>query len=427
MSKLIVEGGHPITGTIRPVGNKNSILPLICAAVLTDESVTFHNVPKTSSVRIMLRIFQKLGGKVSYLKGNSVKICAKDIKTSIIDKDLAKKERAALMFLGPLLARFGQAEVGEAGGCKLGNRPVDTLFQGLLSMGAIMDEKNIYKFSTKGLKGNPYICQLEASVVGTENLILTSVLAKGTTVIFNAACEPHVQDLCNFLNSIGAQIEGIGSNRLTITGVEKLSGGEWEVISDHIDIGGLIITAAITGGELTIEHAIPQHMAQILNYMAKVSLNVKIDGDKIIVPKNQELVCKLNIKGDIDKIYDAPLPVGVPMDLIPQFIILAASAAGNIKVHSFFYETQLLGLYEELLKMRAKILLADTKTILTFGPSKFKGTNVNAPGIIQCAHAVLMAGMAAEGVTTINNADIVSRRFPEIVQTLRKLGAKIEK
>lgn len=427
MSTLKITGKNPISGTVKPVGNKNSILPLICATVLTDEPVTFYNVPKSSSVRVMLRIYQKLGGKVSYLRDGGLKLNSSGINNSLIDKDLSKKERASMMFLGPLLHRFGKAEVDEAGGCKLGNRPVDTLFQGLVSMGAEMDENNIYKFTTKGLKGNPNITQLEASVTGTESLILTAILAKGETVIFNAACEPHVQDVCNFLNSIGANISGIGTNTLRINGAEKLKGGEWTVISDHIDIGGLIISAAITNGELKITDAIPNHMFQLLNYLGKLNLKVKIEGNNIIVPKDQELIAKPNLKGDIDKIYDAPHPIGVPMDLIPQVVVLGAVAKGTIKIHSFFYETQLLSLFEELSKLRAKIMLTDTHTIMTFGPSALKGTILNSSSIISCAFAEFMAGMAAEGVTTLKNADIISRRYPEVIDVYTSLGAHIEK
>jgi len=288
-----------------------------------------------------------------------------------------------------------------------------------------MDKNNIYKFTTKGLKGS-VIYQMEASVTGTESLILTSVLAKGTTIIYNAASEPHVQDICNFLNSIGAKIEGIGSNKLVIDGVEKLGGGEWTIISDHIDIAGLIMVAAITGGRLKINNAIPDMMYQVLNYLRKLSIEVKIEGTSIVVPDDQELVAKFNLKGDIDKIYDAHHPVGVPMDLIPQFVVTAMMARGTIKVHSFFYETQLLSLYEELLKMRAKIILTDTKTVMTFGPSKLKGTSINASSIISSAYAELMAALVAEGTSVIKNAEIISRRYPDIVPTLNSLGAKIE-
>ena len=237
---------------------------------------------------------------------------------------------------------------------------------------------------------------------------------------------PHTQDLCNFLVSIGAKIEGIGTNRLTIEGVEKLSGGEWTVISDHIDIGGLIVAAAITNGELLIKNAIPQHMTQIINNFKKLNVKVEIQGDDIFVPKDQELVAQPNFKGDIDKIKDEVWP-GFPVDLIPQALILALKAKGNIRVYSNMYEVQLVELFAELFKMQAKFTLTNPNQIITFGPTNFAGTKVNSSSILQCTHALILAGLAAKGKTIIDNADIVYRRFPEIIATLSRLGAKIEK
>jgi UDP-N-acetylglucosamine 1-carboxyvinyltransferase len=424
MSTLKINGGNPIQGTVKPVGNKNSILPLICAAVLTDEEITFHNVPKSSSVRTMLQVFQNLGGSVKYLKDNSVKLCAKGMNSYIIDKDLSKKERASMMLLGPLLCRFKKAEIGDAGGCKLGNRPIDTLFQGLVALGADVNDQNIYQLTTKGIKANPFYWQLETSVTGTESFILTAVLAKGTSVIYNAACEPHVQDLCNFLVSIGAKINGIGSNKLTIEGVDKLNGGEWKVISDFIDIGGLVVAAAITGGELRITDAIPEHMQLVLNYFKKVNLNTFYEGNTLVIPKEQDLYCKPNLKGDMDKVPDQPWPTAFPVDLVPQMIVLAAKAKGSIRIHSIMYETQLF-FVEELLKMRAKVMLADTHTVVTFGPSDFRGASTTASNVLQCAHAQFLTALAAKGTSTLHYAEIISRRYPDIISTYQALGGDI--
>jgi len=328
------------------------------------------------------------------------------------------------MFLGPLLARFGQAEVDDAQGCKLGNRPIDTLISGLIEMGAKTDNSNIYKLTTNGLESKKAIWQLEASVTGTENLILTAVLAKGTTTIYNAACEPHVQDLCNFLNSIGGKIKGIGTNKLVINGVKELTGGEWEIIPDHIDIGGLIVAAAITGGQLRIKNAIPEHMEHILKYYEKINLKYKIQGQDILIPSNQNLHCKPNLKGNMDKIPAYPWPVGFPVDLIPQVLVLATKASGNIRIMQNMYESQLLFIYE-LIKLGANVELGDTTKAITLGPSEFKGGHVVAPSIIQGAHALLLAALAARGTTTIENAQSISRRYPQLIKTLQNLGAKI--
>ncbi len=427
MSSIRIYGGYPLKGEVTAMPNKNSILKLIPAAVLADGPVVLHNVPKSTSVRIMLQVFKQLGGKVTYLKGNTVKLSSASMSTSAINEDLAQKERATFVFLGPLLARFGSASIKDGGGCKLGNRPLDAMFQGLQGLGVEVDKKDGYKLHAQksGLKGDN-IWLLEASVTGTENLVLAAVKAKGTTVIYNAACEPHTQDLCNFLVSIGAKIQGIGTNKLTIEGVEHLEGGEWTVISDHIDIGGLIVAAAVTNGEILIKKAIPSHMTQVINNFRKLNLKVERQGEDIFVPANQKLKAHPNFKGDMDKIKDEVWP-GFPVDLIPQALILALKAEGNIRVYSNMYEVQLIELFAELFKMNSKMVLTNPNQIITFGPTMFKGTKVNASTILQCTHALVLAGLAANGVTVVENADIIYRRFPELIETFRSLGARLEK
>lgn len=425
MATYKITGGIPLKGTVTPEANKNSILKIIPAAVLTDEPVILHNVPKSSAVRVLLQIFKQLGGKVSYLPNNSVKLNASTINTFEIDDILAAKEKSSFVFLGPLLSRFGQARIKEGGGCKLGNRPLDAMFQGLISLGVKLDRDDGYKVTTKGLKGNENIWLIEASVTGTENLILAAVKAKGRTIIYNAACEPHTQDLCNFLVSIGAKIDGIGSNKLTIDGVESLSGGEWTIISDHIDIGGLIVAAAITKGEILIKNAIPEHMGQILNYFGKCNLVVEIRDKDIFVPGNQHLIAKKNLKGHIDKVNDWAWPA-YPADLIPQALVLALASEGSMKIYSNMYETQLL-FFEQLVALGANLIMANPHQIITFGPSKFKGGRVVAPNVIQGVHSIILAALAAEGTTVIENADMILRRFPSLVENLTNLGAKIEK
>ncbi len=420
----IINGGKSLSGVVEPMPNKNSIVAIIPAILLADEPVILKNAPRSSSVRTILKIFKELGGKFSYLKDSRIKLDPRSIDKYIIDKELAKLERSSNMFLGPLLVRFGKAELGDVGGCKLGQRPIDTLLQGLVKMGANIDPDNIFKLSAKEIKGNDHIWQLEASVTGTENLITTAVKAKGTTVIYNAACEPHVQELCNFLNSLGAQIEGVGTNKLVIHGVERLSGGEWEILPDHIDIGGLIVAAAITKSELTIQHAIPHHMQQVLEFFEKFNLQCKVDADNITVPADQELYCKPNIRGDIDKIVAQPWPTGFPVDLLPQALVLAASIPGTITIMNPMYERGLT-FVDDLVIMKGKVILADPGRAITYGPSDWKGAIVSAPPILQCAHALALVGLAARGTTKILNSDIISRRYPEFVQVFSSLGADI--
>jgi UDP-N-acetylglucosamine 1-carboxyvinyltransferase len=427
MSTFIIKGGNKIEGTVEPLPNKNSIVALIPAAVLADGPILFKNVPKSTTVGVMLRIFKKLGGGVEYMKGDKVRLDPTTIDSFYIDKEEAKKERASLMFLGSLLSKFGEAELGQSGGCKLGNRPIDTLLQGLTELGGQIDPDNIYHVTApNGPQGNENIWQLETSVTGTENLIIAAVKAQGKTVIYNAACEPHVQDLCNFLNSIGADISGIGTNKLIINGVEKLTGGEWSVIPDFVDIGGLIVAAAITGGELRIKNAIPNHMQQILGFYEKVSLKYEIDGEDIIIPADQNLHCKTNIKGDMDKIMAQTWPTAFPVDLIPQALVLASKASGNIRIQNMMYETQLV-FVDTLNKMQGKVALTSPNQAITFGPSDYKGAIVSAPVVLQSAHAIALAAFSAEGTTKIKNANIISRRYPDFIDKFKALGADIRK
>jgi len=425
MSSYKIIGGKPLRGTIIPLPNKNSILKIIPACVLCDEPVLLHNVPKSSSVRAMLRIFSDLGGKVSYRKGNIIQLNSYSIKKYSIDDKLACRERASLLYLGSLLSRFKKAEIGDSGGCMLGNRPLDSMFKGLESLGVKIDNDKGYKMMTNGLKGNSNIWLLEASVTGTETLIIASVKAKGTTIIYNAACEPHTQDLCNFLVACGAKISGIGTNRLVIQGVDYLKGTNWSIIPDHLDIGGLIIAAVLTKGELLIKNAIPDHMTQILNYFSKFNVKVVIKNKDIFVPSNQNLKCKHNIKGDIDKIPDQPWP-GFPVDLIPEIVVLGACSKGNMKIYSIMYETQLL-FVEQLLRMKAKLDLVNSHEVISFGPSNLIGVTLDAPSILRCAYSLILAGLSAKGETIIKNADIIERGYPDIVKRLISLGANIQK
>lgn len=425
MSSYKIVGGKPLQGTITPVPNKNSVLPIICACVLTSDTIELDNVPKSSSVRTMLQIYKGLGGKVTYLPNNRLKLNGSEISLHKIDKDIAKKERASLMFLGPLLARLGKAEIADAGGCKLGNRPIDTLYQGLISLGAEFNNANFYELSCERLKGNDDIWLVEASVTGTENLINAAVLAEGTTIINNAACEPHVQDLCNFLNSIGADISGVGSNRLVIHGVRKLHGGSWSIIPDHLDVGGLIAAAVMTDGSIRIKQAIPEHMHPILNNFRKLNIHCEIKGEEIHVPSGQKLECKRNMKGDIDIIRAEPWP-GFPPDLLPQALVLSLKAAGSMRVMNYMYESQLL-FVESLRKFGAKFIIADPHRVVTFGPSVFQGAVTSAADIIQASHAEVLVALAAEGESKILNIAPLSRRYPDLLDSLQKLGADIKK
>lgn len=426
MATYKIHGGLQLNGEITPVPNKNSILKLIPAALLTEDTVVIHNVPKSSDVRGMLKIVKQLGGRVSYFNdGSSVRINASTLNTYEIDPDLSQKFKASVMFMGPLLLRFGKAYMPIPGGCKLGTRPLDAFLENMVSLGAKYVREKGYFIEAEKLTASE-ITSWFPSVTGTENLIMMAVLVPGKTIIYNAACEPHTQDLCNFLVSMGAKIEGIGSNKLIIEGVEKLHGTEWTTISDHLDIGAYIAAAALTGSEITINNAIPNHMNLMLQVFEKVGIKVKIDSEKIIVPKNQKLICQVTARGDIFEIFALPWP-GLPQDFIQILMVCALKAEGSLILHNPFQEYGMFWI-EELTKMKSKIIMADPHRVITFGPTDFQAAKITAPNIIQATMALFLASLGADGVSTlVDSDDALMRRYPDLVANFNKLGARIEK
>lgn len=424
MATYKITGGVPLKGTVEPVPNKNSILKLIPAALLTQETVTIHNVPMSSDVRIMIKILRQLGVKVSYLSGGSLKITAKEITTYEMDPDLSQKLKTSVMFMGPLLMRLGKAYMPIPGGCKLGTRPLDAFLENMVQLGAKYVRDKGYFLEAGKLKGKRFTSWFP-SVTATENIIMMAVLTPGVTEVFNAASEPHTQDLCNMLVSMGARIEGIGSNRLVINGVEKLTGTEWTTISDHLDIGAYIAAAALTGGEITINNAIPEHMDIILQVFDKVGIRVKIDGDKITVPANQKLKCATTARGDLFEIFALPWPA-LPMDLVQVMIVCALKAEGSMILRNSFQEFGMFWI-EELVKMKAKMILADPSRVITFGPTEFMAEKIYAPNIIQATMALFLAALSAKGVTILEDAsDSLLRRYPDLVDKYKSLGAQVE-
>lgn len=426
MPKLIVHGGKKLHGTVTPVANKNSIIKLIPAALLTDDDVIIHNTPKTSDVGYMLEIFEKLGGQYSWIDDSSIKLNASTVNSYEIDAVLSDKMKASVMFLGPLLVRFGKAEMPTPQWCKLGTRPLDAFIGNMEKMGAVFaHESGTYSFTCPQLQATK-VRSREPSVTGTENLILLAVRTPGTTTIYNAACEPHTQDLCNMLVSMGAQIQGIGSNLLTITGVERLHGTDWTVISDHLDVAGLIAAAAITGGEITINHAVVSHMGLMLETYAKLGIQTIVDEqhDTITVPSKQSRQIEKTIKGDIMTIRAQPWPM-LPMDIIHTFAVTALACEWSAIFMNIGYEYARF-FVEELAKMKARTVMADPHRIITFGPTQFKAANLVCSDIIQASYGLLLAALAAEGTSTLNAITPLFRRFPNFVEQFRSLGAEIE-
>lgn len=426
MATYKIVGGKPLNGEIIPVPNKNSILKLIPAALLTKEPVILRNVPLSSDVRLMLKIVKQLGGKVTYLdEGNSVKINAKELTTYEIDPELSQKAKASVMFMGPLLIRFKKANMPIPGGCKLGTRPLDAFIDNMVQMGAKYIREKGYYLEAEKLHGAK-IWSWFPSVTATENAVMLAVLTPGLTEIYNAASEPHTQDLCNMLNAMGAKIYGIGSNRLTIEGVSELHGVDWKVIPDHLDIGAYIAAAAMTGGEITIKDAIPEHMSMILQFFEKIGIKVKIKGDDIHVNGNQKMECALTVRGDIFDVKTFAWPF-LPPDFVHVAVVSALKAKGSMIFHNSFYEYGFFFI-EEVAKMKAKIIMADPHRIITFGPTNFKGAKLIAPNIIQATMALFLAALSAEGTTILEDAeDSLMRRYPDLLENYRKLGADIVK
>lgn len=426
MSKLIIQGWKPLSGTIRPVPNKNSIIKLIPACLLTDDDMIIHNVPKTSDVGYMLDILALLWWSFERLSNNTVKINAKNINSYEIDPVLSDKMKASVMFLGPLLVRFGKAMMPTPQGCKLGTRPLDAFVGNMEKMGATFThEWGTYGFTAQKLQASD-VRSREPSVTGTENLILLAVKTPGTTTIYNAACEPHTQDLCNMLVAMWAHIEWIGSNLLRITWVNHLHWCERTVISDHLDVAWFIAAAAMTWGEITIENAVTTHMDLMLETYSKLGIITIADktNDTIFVPSTQSRQIEKTLKGDLLMVRAQPWPM-LPMDIIHTFAVTALSCEWSAIFMNIGYEYAWFFI-EELAKMKWRTVMADPHRIITFGPTKRKGANIVSSDIIQAAYGLLLAALAAEGSTTINAINPLFRRFPNFVEQFRSLGADIE-
>ncbi len=427
MATYKIQGGIPLHGEVTPVPNKNAVLPAITAALLTDEQVTLHNVPKSSDVRIMLRLIRKLGGKVSYSnQGQTVKINASTINTNELDAELSKKIVAGTMFMAPLLTRFKSAFMPIPGGCKLGTRPLDAFIGNMEKLGATYEptDKGFY-LHADNLQPNK-IWSWFPSVTGTENLIMLASKLPGTTEIYNAACEPHVQELCHLLVSMGANIEGIGSNRLIIHGVEELNGTEWTIISDHLDIAEYVATAAVTGGAIKVNNAIPEHMDLILQAFEILGINAYYEDTSLVTPAEQSRKIKETIKGNIFDVKALFWPM-FPPDVIHSLIITALSSEGTMIFHNSFYEYGFF-FVEELAKMKGNVVMADPHRILTFGPTRWRSGTLVAPNIIAATKSLLIAALAAPGESILHDeTDMLMRRYPNILEDYKGLGAKIEK
>lgn len=433
MDAFKIEGGSVLKGTIVPQGAKNEALQIVCAVLLTDEKVTIHNIPDISDVNMLISLLEDFGVKVKKLGEGSYSFQAKSVDLDFLHtKDYAKKTaklRGTIMILGPLLARFKKAYIPKPGGDKIGRRRLDTHFLGFEKLGAkfIFDAKgNSFTVDARELKG-AYILLDEASVTGTANVIMAATLAKGTTTIFNAACEPYIQQLCKMLIRMGAKIEGVGSNLLKVKGVETLHGCEHTCLSDMIEVGSFIGLAAMTQSEILIKNAQPEHLGIIPDTFRKLGIEIDFRGEDIFIPAQKNYEIQNFIDGSILTIADATWP-GLTPDLLSVILVVATQAQGTVLIHQKMFESRLF-FVDKLIDMGAQIILCDPHRAAVIGMNHrqlLRGVSMVSPDI-RAGVALLIAALSAEGTSTIHNINQIDRGYQNIDVRLNALGAKIKR
>jgi UDP-N-acetylglucosamine 1-carboxyvinyltransferase len=425
MEKFVIQGGAPLSGTVIPAGNKNGALAIIAASVLTDDELTLANVPRIRDVDAMLEILGGLGVRVHWGGEHQLTLCAKDIDASAVDPVLGERIRASFLLAGPLLARFGRAEMPPPGGDFIGRRRLDPHLDGFGALGAACDfVGGVYVLRAEhGLRAGEVFMD-EPSVMATENVLMAAALTPGTTILHNAACEPHVQDLARLLVKMGATIQGIGSNLLTIDGAERLGAAAHEIAPDHIEIGSFMALAGVTGGELRITNTIRNDMRMICLVFDQLGLHSEFDGDDIVVPGGQRLAVKADFGGYKRKVMDGPWPA-FPADLTSVAVALATQAEGSVLVHEWMFESRLI-FTDKLEAMGADIVLCDPHRAIVTGPRRLRGARLESPDI-RAGMAMLIAALCADGRSEIGNVSQIDRGYERIDERLRALGAQIER
>ena len=434
MGTFKIEGGHQLKGDIQPQGAKNEALQILCAVLLTPEQVTINNIPDIIDINKLIALLSNLGVKVNRVSDYSYTFQADDINLDYMQSAEFKKEgsglRGSIMMVGPLLARFGKGYIPKPGGDKIGRRRLDTHFEGFINLGAKFRynrEEYFYGVEADELIGTDMLLD-EASVTGTANIVMAAVLAKGTTTIYNAACEPYLQQLCKMLNRMGAKISGVGSNLLTIEGVDQLGGTEHTMLPDMIEIGSWIGLAAMTKSELTIKNVSWDDLGQIPNVFAKLGITLERRGDDIYIPEHKDGYEIQNyIDGSILTIADAPWP-GFTPDLLSIVLVVATQARGEVLIHQKMFESRLF-FTDKLIDMGAKIILCDPHRATVIGhdfKSQLKATTMVSPDI-RAGISLLIAALSAKGTSTIHNIEQIDRGYQHIVKRLQRIGAKIER
>ena len=434
MKTFKIEGGHQLKGAIQPQGAKNEALQILCAVILSPEKITIHNIPDIIDVNKLIVLLGKLGVKVEKLAKGSYSFQADEINLEYLETEAFKVDgrglRGSIMIVGPLLARFGKGYIPKPGGDKIGRRRLDTHFEGFIKLGANFRynrEDHFYGVEAKELKGT-YMLLDEASVTGTANIVMAAVLATGTTTIYNAACEPYLQQLCKMLNRMGANISGIGSNMLTIEGVNSLGGTQHTMLPDMIEIGSWIGLAAMTKSELTIKNVSWDDLGVIPNVFRKLGITIERKGDDIFIPAHSDGYEIQNyIDGSILTISDAPWP-GFTPDLLSIILVVATQARGSVLIHQKMFESRLF-FVDKLIDMGAKIILCDPHRASVIGhdfKSSLKATTMTSPDI-RAGVSLLIAALSAKGTSTIHNIEQIDRGYENIDDRLRAIGAKIER
>ncbi len=433
MASFIIEGGYKLQGEIHPQGAKNEVLQILCAVLLTSEKVVINNIPNIIDVNKLIFILGELGVKVVQIDDHSYSFQADEINLSYLESENFKRDgsslRGSIMIVGPLLARFGRGYIPRPGGDKIGRRRLDTHFEGFISLGATFrykKEERFYGVETDGLIGADMLLD-EASVTGTANIVMAAVLAKGTTRIYNAACEPYIQQLCKMLNSMGAKITGVGSNLLIIDGVDSLAGCEHRILPDMIEIGSWIGMAAMTQSELTIKNVSWDNLGQIPRVFRKLGIKLEKRGDDIYIPSQDEYEIQNYIDGSILTISDAPWP-GFTPDLLSIVLVVATQAKGSVLIHQKMFESRLF-FVDKLIDMGAKVILCDPHRATIIGmnhQSSLRATTMVSPDI-RAGISLLIAALSANGTSTIHNIEQIDRGYQNIVERLTAIGAKIKR
>ncbi len=423
MEEFIIEGGLPLRGEVTPAGNKNAALPLLAACLLSDEPIVLHNVPEIRDVLDMRSLIESVGAKVDVLENKTWRITTPVLRPADLDPNLCKRIRASILLAGPVTARGGGLRLPPPGGDVIGRRRLDTHMLALQSLGAAVTYNRMFDIRSSGLIGADILLD-EASVTATENIVMAAVLARGVTRIRNAASEPHVQDLCHFLNLLGAQIEEIGSNTLRITGVSQLHGGEFTIGSDYLEVVSFAGAAAITHGDLRIRNASVQHLEMVTQAFRRIGLEWQVDGDDLLVGPNQPLTVVPDLDGAIPEIKTNVWPA-YPTDLISIAITVATQATGSVLFHDWMYSGRMY-FTDKLVGMGARIILCDPYRCVVQGPTQLYGERLESPDI-RAGMALLLAALAAKGTSTIRNINQIDRGYESVDAKLRALGAKIQR